>query len=246
MKGSGIIKRWFEGNVLLIFTVIVLGLLLFTAYSSGGEMKYCFGQQKKILIDVNSLTFNEKDELLYACSSRNLYVLNSHTDVILKNITILGSNYSSIYQINGLAFNSKTYRLYIGVYPNEVLVMNAQNYKIIGEIKVDVSTPVNPNYESSGILVDEKTNMIYVKTQLQDSSHRYSFVGKYIVIDGKTNSVKGLIPGGIIDFEHNYLWTWGMSNFTYYNLTAFNLQTMDVVKRIVTDISFSDAGWENP
>ncbi len=221
-------RIWALIAILLVFTLI-------SPHSLCENAHYSFHQFKKLSVDAHSLTFNLRDNLIYACSSRDIYVIDSTTDSIEKKINVIGSDYPPIYYISGIGFNSQTGKIYISVYPDEVLVMNADNYHIVKKIKI--SSTNNPNYGASAVYVNEKTNMIYVRSSL---------IPKYTVINGKNDTMVGLIPSGALDFEHDALWTWGRDpGYEYYNLTVWNLQNMKVVKRIVTPISFNNNFWEN-
>ncbi len=222
------IKRNTIGYFSAIFLIFIL--LSPLGMSAGQHYNYEFHPVKKLPISVGGIAFNPHSKLVYAYSSRNLYVIDALTEEIKKKVVVLDSSYNStIYSLSGIGFDPNTNKIYLSAAINEVWVMNASNYKITKKIKI--SSMENPNYGAGNIYINENTNMVYVATN-----------NGYTVINGNNDTMVKIIPYGALDFYHNALWVWKGEN-----ITVENLNSGEVIKIIKTNISEINAtSWENP
>ena len=226
-------------NILSISLIFIL--LSPLGMSAEQNYNYEFHLVKKLPVSVEGMAFNLHSKLVYAYSSRNLYVIDALTEEIKKKVVVLDSSYNSpIYSLNGIGFNPNTNKIYLSAATNEVWVMNASDYKITKKIKI--SSTENPNYRASSITVDEKTNMIYVESKLPPPPDSYMPVCRYTVINGNNDTMVKIIPYGALDFYHNALCIWEVVN-----ITVEDLNSEKIIKIIKTNISENDfLLWDNP
>ncbi len=203
-----------SGKMKGIIAIFVVGILLFPAAQAYG--KESFHVVKKLKIDVGHMVFNTEDNLIYTFSLHNLYVLDSVKNTVKENITIIDSSYSPIYKISGIGYNSQTHKIYLSVYPNEVIVLSAGNYSVLKKIKL--SSTENENYGAWGVYVDENINTIYVRTSKG-----------YTVINGKNDSMVGIIPcewsfhNDHLDLKHSTMWFWNIDKIIVRDLRTWNV-----------------------
>ncbi len=199
--------------------------------------QHTFREVKEVRIYISHMTFNAGKRLIYATSSDSIYVLSSQTLTIIKEVKIINS---SVYQIAGIGFNPTTNKLYISVWPNEVIVMNAKDYSIMKRMKV--SSLTHKLYGNAEVYVDSRTDMIYVATLNEtDENH---IVPIYLVINGKEDKIENYIPRGALDFAHNAEWIWETGTRDYMLLVK-NLNTGKREYELDTHIPWNSTEW-NP
>ncbi|NPA75045.1 MAG: hypothetical protein GXO25_03055 [Euryarchaeota archaeon] len=221
-------------------TLVILSLfiLLVPGALAGAAQGPAFHEVKKLNMNVRVMAFNSGAGLIYAGSSRTLYVLNSETYAVEKKIGVL-SSFPAVYHITGVGYDSGTGKLYIAAWPDKVVVLNAQNYQTLKVIKT--TSPGKLYEDVSNVYVDTHTDMIYVKV-LNESGN---YAPMYAVINGKNDTLSGFIDYGALYFAHNELWVWTRSikNFT---LQVRSLSDGNVKREITVPVSQLNGSWENP
>ncbi len=215
-----------ERKTILNIISILLAFILLVPLGMSAEQSYdySFHLAKKLPIKVEQVIYNIKNKLIYTYNSSTLIVMDAITNTIKKEISMINNSYNSMfYSLRGIGYNSVTKKIYLVASINEVWVVDANNYKITKKIQLNsglVSTGLYPIY------VDEKRNTVYLQT--------YS---GYIVMDGKKDTVIKTINEGVLDFEHDAIWS-GYTDATNksYIMTVSDISTGKVIKTIKTDI----------
>ncbi len=210
---------------LIIVAVLVIPATFGTEHV--GQMH--FKVMEKVHLSLAGLAFDDRDNKIFGISENNLYVLSPQMKVE-KKITLSNATYGPTGK--GIAFNPATNKIYISMWPNKIMVLNAKNYSIIKKIELD-SICVDPNLGAATPYIDVQRNMIYVKTGSGTES-------RFISINGKNDSLGKEYPFGALNFNKNELWVWN-SSASHYNINIYSLSSGKLIKTIQTSISVNNS-----
>jgi len=170
-----------------------------------------------------SLAVNDINGNVYVISQSNtLYILNASLKRTLKTVSLTYLfSWNPLGKVVDMAIDQRTSMLYITSANGDLIVINAQNGKVIKKIKIGES--------AIGVAVDAKTNMIYVADKDD---------GVIVVVNGKTDKIVKKIKTAVgvsllaVNQKDGVLYA---TNEVDGTLTVVNAKTNEVLQNIIVE-----------